>query len=213
MDNRTAEQILEAAERLLVTSPTASAVSVRRIATAAGVNVAAISYHFGSRERLLGAVFSRVYQRFNTERLNRLQAAVDASAPEPPPLSAVLAALVGPSIDWSFEAGSDYPAFVHFASLQTTDPDLRRTLAGSVDHLQPFLAVLRGLAPWLSDGDIGWRIHCVLGIRHNAIRYRERATVLVAGAFDLTDPRALLDRIIDVAEPMFRPPPGRPPGR
>ena len=52
-DNRlrsdhTSDDILKAAERLLASAKTLDEVSVRRIAQDAGVNVSAISYHFGS---------------------------------------------------------------------------------------------------------------------------------------------------------------------
>lgn len=205
---RTMEQILRATEHLLTASRTLDDVSVRRIAVEAGVNVSAISYHFGSRELLIAEAIRRIYHRFNAERLNRLHMAVDRAAPGLPPVGAVLAALVEPSIRWSFDPGSDYMAFTHFAAitLNTSDPSIRGAMAADVEHLRPFIALLRQLCPWFSDGEIGWRIHCLLGIRHNAVRYRERGLILVNGAFDIFDPDAVLAQVIRVAEPMFRRP-------
>jgi AcrR family transcriptional regulator len=205
---KTHEEILKATEGLLSSSATLDEISVRRIARIAGVNISAISYHFGSREALIAKAIHRIYHRFNAERLNRLQAALDAFAPVPPSLSSVLAALVEPSIRWSFDPNSGYPAFTHFAvvTLNATDPTIRNAMADNVEHLRPFISVIRQLCPWFSEGEIGWRIHCLLGIRHNAVRYRERARVLIDNAFDLSDPDDVLKHVLDVAEPMFRAP-------
>lgn len=204
----TKEQLLATAESLLRSSRPLEEISARRIARDAGVHVSAVSYHFGSREALIAEAIRRVYRRFNAERLNRLRAALDRHAPGPPPIAAVLGALVEPSIRWSADPNSDYPAFLHFAAvtLSAGDPAVRTAMADNVEHLGPFISVLRDLCPWFSEGEIGWRIHCLLGIRHNAVRYRERGQVLVDGLFDLSDPDAVLARIIEVAAPMFAPP-------
>ena len=52
-------RILEAAGKLFAERSFAS-VSVRRIATAAGVNLSAIGYHFGGKEELYGAVLRQL---------------------------------------------------------------------------------------------------------------------------------------------------------
>ena len=55
-DTRT--RLLDAAERLFA-ERTYSETSLRAITTAAGANLAAVNYHFGSKERLFRAVFHR----------------------------------------------------------------------------------------------------------------------------------------------------------
>ena len=54
----TKERILDAAERLFAERGFA-ATSLRSITAAAGVNLAAVNYHFRSKEALLEAVFTR----------------------------------------------------------------------------------------------------------------------------------------------------------
>lgn len=51
----TRERLLAAAERLLLTEPY-DEVSVRAVCAAAGANPAAVHYHFGSKEALVGAL-------------------------------------------------------------------------------------------------------------------------------------------------------------
>jgi AcrR family transcriptional regulator len=201
----TKDAILDAAEEIVVSAQSLDEVSVRRIVAKARANVSAISYHFGSREKLIVAVVERVYKRFNAERLRLLQEAVDARAPEPAELERVIAALIGPSIRWSLDPASDYPAFLHIATLvqNTRDPKLRGNFAGKVEHLRAFIPPLRRVAPWFSDAEIAWRIHCALGVRHNVVRDRLRAEVLLEGAYDLGDPEEVLRRTIEVIVPMF----------
>ena len=67
----TKRRILDAAEQLFAEQGVA-ATSLRAILAAAGVNSAAIHYHFGSKEALIEALFSRRITPINEERLARL---------------------------------------------------------------------------------------------------------------------------------------------
>ena len=58
MAGETRERILDVAERLFADSGFAST-SLRDITAEAGVNLAAVNYHFGSKEALLGAILER----------------------------------------------------------------------------------------------------------------------------------------------------------
>ena len=66
------ELIIEAAERLLATDGPQKA-TVRAITEAAGVNVAAVNYHFGSRDGLMPAICARHMRPANNLILERLQ--------------------------------------------------------------------------------------------------------------------------------------------
>ncbi len=202
----TADHIMAVAERLLARASHIDQVPIRAIAREANVSVSAISYHFGSRDHLVAEVVKRVYRRLCAERLNLLKAAVDAGAPEPPELEAVIAALVGPSIRWHSDPNSGYMVFRHFSAVQISSHGLEfESIAGfSAEHLGPFMKAFGSIAPWLSDGEIGWRIHCALGIRQVAFRDSARCRILTEGAFDPADPESLLANMIDVIAPMFR---------
>ena len=67
----TKEKILDTAERLFAEQGI-GATSLRQIIGVAGVNLAAVHYHFGSKEALLEAVFARRIERVNRERLEML---------------------------------------------------------------------------------------------------------------------------------------------
>jgi AcrR family transcriptional regulator len=89
----TSERLLDAAEEL-VAEHGPDAVSTRQILTAAGVgNMAAIQYHFRTKEGLLAAVVARVL-----EPLEHEQAAELAALPERASLREVCAAYVRPMV-------------------------------------------------------------------------------------------------------------------
>ena len=62
---------MDAAERLFARRGFHGA-SLRDITAAAGVDLALVNYHFGSKKRLLAAVLERRGQVLNEERLRRL---------------------------------------------------------------------------------------------------------------------------------------------
>jgi len=66
------ELIIAATERLLATQGPAKA-TVRAITQAAGVNVAAINYHFGSRDGLMTTICARHMRASNEQMLERLR--------------------------------------------------------------------------------------------------------------------------------------------
>jgi AcrR family transcriptional regulator len=105
----TRDRILNAAERLFADHGFEST-SIRAIIGEAGVNLAAIHYHFRSKEALLEAVLQRRISDINAERLRRLDAAEAAAAPRPAVVEEVLAALVIPTVEFALrdESGSTF---------------------------------------------------------------------------------------------------------
>lgn len=73
-------------------------VSLRQLTAEAGVNIAAVNYHFGSRLGLEEAVFENVAMRVNERRLGALEAVLKAAskAGRPPSLEAILETFIEP---------------------------------------------------------------------------------------------------------------------
>ena len=74
MATDTKDRILDAAERLFADKGY-SATSLRDITQEAEVNLAAVNYHFGSKEALLTALLERRLDPVNRKRLELLDAA------------------------------------------------------------------------------------------------------------------------------------------
>jgi len=93
----TKERILDATERLFARQGV-DATSLRAITAEAGVNTAAIHYHFGSKQELLGAVLLRRIAPLNQERLKRLEQLEVAAGDGPVPPRALLEAFLAPVV-------------------------------------------------------------------------------------------------------------------
>lgn len=80
----TADRILDSAEVLFAQNGFAET-SLRAITSKAGVNLAAVNYHFGSKEALIQAVFERFIRPFAaalTARLDELEASGTPDTPQ-----------------------------------------------------------------------------------------------------------------------------------
>jgi AcrR family transcriptional regulator len=94
LDTRT--QILDAAERLFADHGFRGT-SVRAITDLAGVNLASVGYHFGSKADLLVAVIRRVVEPITAAQAAGLDRLL-AKSPDPP-VSDLVAAFAGPLFD------------------------------------------------------------------------------------------------------------------
>jgi len=155
----TKERILSAAERLFGARGL-SGTSLRSITAAAGVNVAAVHYHFGGRERLARAVFARSVAPVNAERLRRL--GVLEAAAGPPAAEALLRALVEPA----FAAAARDPGLAELGALLLAEraedhAALVAELFGEV--MRRFGAALRRALPALSPGEVHDRLAFAVG--------------------------------------------------
>jgi len=106
--SKTKAQLLDVAEQLFLRS--GLGVSVRDITDAAGQNGAAIHYHFGSRDALVGAVIARRANDLAARRRAALQALRDA--PAPPTVRDVVAGLVGAYVGMVEAEGPDAQRWV-----------------------------------------------------------------------------------------------------
>jgi len=92
----TRERLLDAAEELFSVNGFA-ATSVRAITRQAGVHLAAMNYHYGSKDALIQAVFERRVGPLNRERIRLLDDAEATAGGQGPSLETILAALLGPA--------------------------------------------------------------------------------------------------------------------
>jgi len=89
-------KILDTAERLFGEEGY-QPVSLRHITAAAGVNLAAIHYHFGSKEELLDELVMRKAVPVNAERLESLRRLREAAGPEAIAVEDLLEAFLVPA--------------------------------------------------------------------------------------------------------------------
>jgi len=89
--HETRTRILDAAEELFMQHGF-EATSMRQLTAKAGVNLAAVNYHFGSKDALIEAVFRRRLDPMNAARIAELEK-LEGPSPE-----AIIRAFIGPGL-------------------------------------------------------------------------------------------------------------------
>jgi AcrR family transcriptional regulator len=195
--------VLTAAERLFALDGFQN-VSVRDITAAAGVNLASVNYHFGSKDALLFEIFRRRTAEMNRERAKMLHQAADRHGGKPP-VREILTAYFEPPLRWSNPAHERRISvqFIIRSRSEGTEA-MKEALRTDVSHLRRFADALIAALPHLPPEEIYWRLHFMLGMLHNN-RFAEfdRLHVLSEGVTRESDVDALLKRMVDFAEAGF----------
>jgi AcrR family transcriptional regulator len=179
-------------------------VSVRDITAAAGVNLASVNYHFGSKDALLFEIFRRRTAELNRERARMLHQAADRHDGKPT-VRDILTAYFEPPLRWSNPAHERRISvqFIIRSRSEGTEA-MKEALSTDVSHLRRFADALIGALPQLPPEEIYWRLHFALGMLHNN-RFAEfdRLHALSDGLTRESDVDALLGRMVDFAEAGF----------
>src|ERR1700719_4627140 len=197
--DHTRSAILTAAERLYADRGFAD-VTLRDIVAAADVNLAAVNYHFGSKDELIAELFVTRSIATNRERLNELKQAEEAGGGRAD-ISAILRALVGPPLRGCLGPDRERSAAARFmirASIESVPP-IRRIKNREIDHLRKFAAAMRRSLPGRDQVDLFWGLHFALAMAHQTIRDSERLIKLSEGACDLNDVKGIIARIVAVS--------------
>jgi AcrR family transcriptional regulator len=197
--DQTRNAILDAAERLYADRGFAD-VTLRDIVAAAGVNLAAVNYHFGSKDELIAELFVTRSLATNRERLNELKRAEQEGGGRAE-IGAVLRALVGPTLRGCLGPERERSTAARFmirASIETVAP-IRRIKNREIDHLKKFAAAMRRSLPDRGEADLYWGLHFALAMAHQTIRDSERLTKLSEGRCDLDDVEGIIERIVAVS--------------
>src|SRR5579883_2907449 len=155
----TKQRILDTAERL-IGEQGYSATSLRHIIGEAGVNLAAVHYHFGSKEELLDEVILRKAGPVNEIRLARLDQLEAESLTEPPPVGKVLEAFLLPMA----EAADRDPQFVKLMGRVLSEGLLHEMVQKHFQNVsRRFFGALQRALPNLSEDEFRWRAHFMIG--------------------------------------------------
>jgi AcrR family transcriptional regulator len=145
----TRERLIEAAVRLFGERGIGTT-SLRALTDAAGSNIAAVNYHFGSKEGLLRAVVDQTMRAVNEERRLRLDQL--EAAPQPAPVADLVRAFVEPGIGLTQTDGSRGSDIARFIGRVMGEPDarVREIFAQQVEPIEGrYLTALRRALPEL----------------------------------------------------------------
>lgn len=156
----TKDRILNAAEKLFADRGF-DATSLRMITAAANVNLAAVNYHFQSKEALLHAVYARRAGPVNARRLELLSACEASSSP--PEVESLLDALIRPL----FEVGESKECIprlmVRLFYLDVNETSRAVFQTHFLTVLQRFRAAFARALPHLKEDELFLRLQFVIG--------------------------------------------------
>lgn len=157
----TRQRILGAAEELFAERGFAAA-SLRQVTAAANVNLAAVNYHFGSKDNLIEEVFRRRLDELSRRRLERLAAIPAGSGAT---LEAVLDAFITPALELSLDhKGGSVFMRVLARAFAEHNSNLRKFLSDNYGHvLKDFAAAFAKLLPELDKDELYWRLDIAVG--------------------------------------------------
>lgn len=203
----TRDRILDTAERLF-SEQGYSATSVRQIITKARVNLAAVHYHFRSKEALLEAVILRRAIPANKERLHLLDICEREAEGGSPALESILHAFLEPGIRAAREKALGGMVFMRLIGRLQAEGDLlaRIITAHFLPVLQRFSEALLKALPGIPKDDLFWRIHFAIGAATHALRGADSVELLSGGLSDAADPQIILDRLVQFLSAGLRAP-------
>ena len=161
----TKSRILDAAE-LLFMEHGFEATSLRQLTAAAGVNLAAVNYHFGSKKELFQAVLTRRLDPMNQERIDLLARYEREAGSKPLTCEKILSAMLIPALRLSRDEKRGGKHFLRVLGRAYADPApfirnfLSAQYAGMIARFKE--AFLKAL-PHLTKQELTWRLHFVMG--------------------------------------------------
>lgn len=156
----TRERILGVATRLFAEQGY-NGVSLRQVCQEAEVNLALMSYHFGTKEKLLLEIFQRGTGLINAERERLIAAIEDGIDGREPPIETVLAAFIEPTLKATTPHDEEELHFLRLSGRLATDPtpEVRRVMASVYDTVATrFVRLLRRCCAHLDEDEFFMRL-------------------------------------------------------
>lgn len=171
----TKTKILDVAE-FLFAEHGLEGVSIRDITNKAKVNLAAIGYHFGSKQDLIAAVFERRIVPVNEARLKALALVEKAAGKKAPNVEDILEAFIRPALECcqkKAQGGSFSKLFGR--CLSEPSPEIEAMLKKQFEPLSERMdrALMKAL-PNLSRTEIFWRMKFTFGALHHWLLTKEK---------------------------------------
>lgn len=197
-ESETRVRILDAAQALF-TEQGFEATTLRQITGAAEVNLAAVNYHFGSKEELIHEVFRRRLTWLNQQRLRELDRLEAAAGGGPLKPSRILEVFFGAALKMAADTKGGGRTFMRLLGRTYTKPSefVRGFLAEEYAAvLARFKAALIKALPGVPEEEILWRFHFMMGAMSYALSGTDALHIVAKHALDDGDAEALYARLM-----------------
>jgi AcrR family transcriptional regulator len=161
----TKTRILDAAEQLFMEHGF-EATSLRSLTSAASVNLAAVNYHFGSKEELFQAVLTRRLDPMNAERIELLEKLERDAGTRPMSVEKILSSMLIPALRLARDERRGGKNFLRLLGRAYADPApfIRHFLSAQyVEMINRYKEAFLKALPHLSRHELTWRLHFVMG--------------------------------------------------
>lgn len=195
----TKTRILDSAEQLFAKDGFHNT-STRAITSAADVNLAAVNYHFGSKDALLQAVFERRLLPLNQVRTERLEQVLDTAenAGHPPTSNDLMHAFIDPTMAFR-EADPGNRAFLALIgrSMAEMDSTVRDCFIHLVDPIfQLLFGSLQKALPEIPKEILLLRLQFAIGSMAHTMMMPERATLEITKKSGLIDTKKISNGLV-----------------
>lgn len=202
----TQERLLDAAEDLFAEKGF-EAVSLREITARAEANVAAVNYHFGSKENLIDAVMGRHALPINRERIARLDELL--ARKEAPAVREVLDAFLQPMTNRILEKENRQQLFANFMARMIAEGACRLPEAMLPQFQEMVSKVVAGFQkanPSLSEDEAYLGIKFSFAVMKDALMKDEAFEQISAGRLPAqVDWEQLYHKVLDFCEGGLKP--------
>jgi AcrR family transcriptional regulator len=167
--------------------------SLRAITVAATANIAAVNYHFGSKEALLRAAVARAMAPVNSERRRRLD---QLEANGQPTVEQLIRAFIEPGLDLILRRGERGPVVAQFIGRVAFDPSrrIRELYSAEADPVEArYLTALQAALPQVPPESVAFgylNMHGLLAM------HQSQALSRALGAEQVEDPGKLAENLI-----------------
>ena len=194
----TRERILDAGERLFMVHGY-EGTSMRQITSEAAVNLAAVNYHFGSKESLMQEVFRRRLDWLNKERISLLDRLEAESAGMPLKPSQIVDGFFGTLLRIADDDSRGGMTFLRLLGRTLTEPSefIRTFLMDEyAEVVERYKQALFRALPDVPKAEIVWRFHFMLGATSYAIAGTDALRVITDWQIESEDSTDRLDRLL-----------------
>jgi AcrR family transcriptional regulator len=164
-EHETRTRILDAAEELFMQHGF-EGTSMRQLTAKAGVNLAAVNYHFGSKDALIESVFRRRLDPMNAERIAALERIERESEGRTLSAEAIIRAFIGTGLRMIEDGRGGGRNFIRLLGRTYTDPGKHiRALIGQLyaPAMARFKAAFQKALPQMPAEELNWRMHFMFG--------------------------------------------------
>ena len=194
----TRERILDAAERLFMAHGY-EGTSMRQITGEAAVNLAAVNYHFGSKESLMQEVFRRRPDGLNEERMGVLGEMETEAAGKPLKPSQIVDGFFGTLLRLADDQERGGVTFLRLLGRTLTEPSefIRTFLAHEyATVMERYKEALFKALPDVPKAEIVWRFHFMLGATSYAIAGTDALRLVTDWQIEEADAVDRIDRLV-----------------